>query len=207
MSGILPAQRPRERPRTVLVVLAAGGGTRFRSDPDATHKLLARLPADDDDPSSTVAERSIAHAVDAGVGPVVVVTGAVDLPLPPSVRGVDNPNWASGQMSSVRTGIEAAAAMGAGAVVVGLADQPGVRPEAWRAVAGHEGPIAVATYAGRRGNPVRLDEEVWDLLPAGGDEGARALMRARPELVREVACVGSPADIDTVEDLRRWQNS
>ncbi len=156
-------------------------------------------------------EAALVAALDAAIGPVVVITGAEPDVVPEHLRERlvvhHHADWADGQMSSLRAGIDVARSLGATAVVVGLGDQPFVTPEAWRAVAAAAGPIAVATYGGRRGNPVRLDAEVWDLLPAEGDEGARALMRVRPDLVREVPCTGSPADIDTTEDLRRWQNS
>ncbi len=196
------------RPERVIVLLAAGGGSRFRGD---GHKLSAKISGTDDDDARTVIERALDSALAAGVGPVLVVTGAATDVIPArllrAVTVCHNEHWYEGQITSLRTGIEAARSLGAAAVVVGLADQPFIAPSAWQAVAAASGPIAVATYEGRRANPVKLDAEIWDLLPTSGDEGARALMRVRPELVREVACTGSPADIDTTEDLRRWQSN
>lgn len=156
-------------------------------------------------------ERSLGHALAAGIGPVVVVTGAepdvVPAHLADKVTICHNERWADGQMTSVHAGIDRARTLGASSVVVGLADQPDIEPSAWATVAATSGPIVAATYNGRRGNPVKLDATVWDLLADSGDEGARSLMRVRPDLVREVACTGSPADIDTTEDLRRWQSN
>jgi molybdenum cofactor cytidylyltransferase len=178
------------------VLLAAGGGSRFEGP---THKLLAPLRG----------RPVLVHAVDAVVASgldVHVVTGAVELAdlLPEEVTVVHNPHWSEGQAVSVRAGIASAESAGHDAVVVGLGDQPFVGPEAWRAVAASPSPIAVATYGGGRGNPVRLSSEVWRLLPPFGDEVGRALMRSRPELVTEIRCDGEATDIDTLEDLRRW---
>ncbi len=178
------------------LLLAAGGGSRFDGP---QHKLLTPLHG----------RPLLSHALDA-VGAsgldVYVVTGAVDVDdlLPAGVTVVHNPHWADGQAVSARAGILAAAADGHDAVVVGLGDQPFVSSSAWKSLAIADAPVAVATYDGVRGNPVRLASQVWDLLPAFGDEVGRALMQSRPELVTEIRCDGNATDIDTLEDLRRW---
>ena len=166
-----------------------------------------------------MALRCIATAVEAALGTVTVVTGrlaAVDLGLgddddtADGIRTVHNSAWADGQMTSVHVGIADADARHADVAVIGLADQPGIAAQSWRDVAAAcapSTPIAVATYAGRRANPVALHRSIWTVLPQGGDEGARSLMRLHPHLVCEVPCSGSPDDIDTAEDLRRWQSS
>jgi molybdenum cofactor cytidylyltransferase len=137
----------------------------------------------------------------------VVTADQLATTLHPAVVHVVNECWADGQITSLRAGIAAAESLGADAVIIGLGDQPFVSVDAWRSVAAVDAPIAVATYDGQRGHPVRLRRDTWDLLPRRGDEGARALLGRRPDLVTEVPCDGSPIDIDTVEDLRRWQSS
>jgi CTP:molybdopterin cytidylyltransferase MocA len=145
----------------------------------------------------------VESAIASGIPDVVVVVGADRvLPLPPGVRVVVNPMFAAGQATSVQAALSAC--VGHDAVVIGLGDQPLVLPETWRALASSDAPIAVATYAGRRRNPVRLSRLVWPLLARTGDAGARVLMRTRPDLVTEVPCAGDSADIDTLEDLQKW---
>jgi CTP:molybdopterin cytidylyltransferase MocA len=187
---------------TVLgAVLAAGAGERFRASGADGPKQLAQVDG------QALVERAVRAALDAGLDEVVVVAGAVDLSgLDLPVTVLDNPRWADGIATSLQVAIARARDAGHTAVVVGLADQPGVPADAWRAVAAaaDDPPIAVATYDGERGNPVRLARTVWDELPTTGDEGARALVRLRPELVQAVPCHGRSDDIDTLEDLDRW---
>lgn len=184
------------------VVLAAGAGSRFAGSGGSGPKQLVVFRG------MTLIDHVLATVMATGFDEVVLVEGSTGLAdrAGPGVAVLHNPAWAGGIASSLQVALVHARAAGHEAVVIGLADQPGVTTEAWRAVAAAPPvpPIAVATYAGRRANPVRLPASVWDLLPATGDEGARVLMRERPDLVREVPCTGEYWDIDTVEDLKRW---
>jgi CTP:molybdopterin cytidylyltransferase MocA len=201
--------------KLVAVVLAAGGGTRFAGP---SHKLLAPLHG------RTVVAHAVGHARDSGIGRVLVVTGAIELDLSPSMNHspstptagetdvtiVTNPRWHDGQATSIAAAVAAATELDVDAMVFGLGDQPFVPAEAWRRVASAaaEHQIVVASYDGRRGpHPVRLHRSLWAALPHTGDDGARTLIREHPALVHEVPCPGSAADIDTLEDLQRWTSS
>jgi molybdenum cofactor cytidylyltransferase len=179
---------------TAAILLCAGGSKRFTG---GQPKLLAPFRG------RPLVAWALEHMTAAGLEETLVVVGPVDLSglVPDGVVVVDNPGWASGQASSLQAGIAAAQARGHQVVVVGLGDQPLVPPEAWSAVAGTDSPIAVATFDGQRTPPTRLARSVWEWLPTDGDLGARLLIQARPDLVREVPCPGEALDIDTAEDL------
>ena len=184
------------------VVLAAGGGSRFTASGGTVPKPLAEVRG------AALVDRVLSTVAAAGFDEVLLVTGSTPLGdrAGEEIVVLENADWAAGIATSLAVAGAHARSAGHDAIVVGMADQPGVTVDAWRAVAAAPAnpPIVVATYDGRRANPVRLAAAVWDQLPTSGDEGARALMRERPELVREVPCTGDPWDIDTVEDLRRW---
>jgi molybdenum cofactor cytidylyltransferase len=189
--------------RAVAVVLAAGMGSRFHGP---GHKLDAMIEG------RSLLRRALDAALASEIGSVVLVVGdesdhTARTPVPDEVVTVVNPRWRAGSATSLQIGLAKAAELGADRALIALADQPFITPDAWRDVAAADATVAVATYDGVRGHPVALTADVWPLLPADGDEGARALMRLQPDLVREIPCRGSAADIDTLEDLRRWQNS
>lgn len=125
----------------------------------------------------------------------------------PGVVTVVNPAPERGMGSSLRLGLDACTG---DVAVVMLVDTPGVGGDAVRAVveavaAGAK--VAIAEFGGRRLPPVAFVRELWAEVAelAEGDQGARGFLSAHPELVTAVPCGGDPADIDTPQDLARWQ--
>ena len=189
------------------IVLAAGAGRRFGGP-----KALVRLGG------QTLLERAVSVLRDGGCEPVLAVLGCpVDAALPElDDVGVSwNTEWAEGIGASLRHGLENLAAHSeiAAAVVV-LVDQPNLSPVAVRRVidAHRRGALlAVANYGGHRGHPVLLDRAIWSDVSrlAVGEQGARAFMRAHPEMATDVACddAGAPDDIDEPSDLARVERA
>src|SRR5579862_8116552 len=156
------------------VVLAAGGSSRYGTEPP---KQVALLP------------HVLAALRESAVDDVVVVSGAHALP----VESIPCPDWERGPGASLRCGLAALPPETEAAVVV-LADGPDLDPRAvdrvvedWRA---NGGDAVAASYGGVRLHPVLLARALWDSVP---DEGARSLP------ARLVACddLRPPGDVDS----------
>lgn len=205
-----PARPAGSRPAAPVVaglLLAAGGGRRLGGRPKALLPYRGR----------PLAEHAVRTLRDGGCGPVHVVLGAAaarvrqEAELPGCVV-TENPDWASGMGSSLRSGLASLAGSGADAVVVLLVDQPGIGAAAVaRVAAAHRSrsSLAAAAYGGRRGHPVLLGADRWAGVSASasGDRGARAYLREHEQEITLVECgdVAEAYDIDTPADLRHLE--
>jgi molybdenum cofactor cytidylyltransferase len=147
------------------------------------------------------------------VDDVVVVTGREDAAVREALAGLPvrfavNPRPEDGQGTSIAAGVRALGP-GAEALLVVLGDQPGLEAEVVPALLAtfRRGGAAIVApvYQGTQGTPVLFGADVFPELAAlGGDEGARAVVRARPDRVALVPFDHPmPADVDTPEDYRR----
>lgn len=191
-------------PRLGAIVLAAGRSSRMGE----TNKLT--LPW----ANKPMVCHPIDAALEAGLDPVVVVTGhqaerveALFAGRPVSI--VHNPRYAEGLATSLRAGLRALPYGVDGAAIL-LGDMPRVTPDHLRRLAAAFAPdegraIIVPTRNGRWGNPLvwgrRFFEEIGTLI---GDRGARSVAETWPDLVAEVAMAddGVLMDLDTPEALR-----
>jgi CTP:molybdopterin cytidylyltransferase MocA len=188
-----------------VALLAAGRGLRFGGDQPKQLMQLGGRP---------LIEYALAAVCATGLAPVVCVVSddRVAAVVPDAVEVLRNGEPERGIASSLQVALRALVPRNdVEAVVVGLADQPRVGAEAYRRVAAADDWLAVATYNGVNGNPVKIARPLWDAAFAlGGDEGARVLIREYG--AAKVVCddTGDAADIDTPEALaaleRTWRS-
>ncbi len=192
------------------IVLAAGTSRRFGDE----SKLLATLHGE------PVIRRTVRAVLEAELETVIVVLGHRAPAVIEALRGlrdpgrrlqqVVNPDFASGQSTSVRAGLAAVPPATAAAVFV-PGDQPLLTAptlrrlvETWRAGA----PIVVTRHGERQGAPVLFDRHFFpELERLRGDTGGRPLLSRHRQVVQAVQ-VGDPReldDVDTPADLRILQ--
>ena len=179
------------------IVLAAGAGTRFGSS-----KQLAELDG------RPLLEHSVRAMTSSPVGRVLVILGsdAEQVAAGVDLHGAEahvSERWQEGQSASLACGLAELA--NCDAVVVTLGDQPRLAPDAIRRViaARGNGASAVrATYGGKPGHPVLLEQELFERLrDVTGDHGARNLLMSVQ--TRDVPCddLGGGEDVDTPAEL------
>ena len=190
------------KPQPVIVVLAAGRGSRFAGP---SHKLAQALGP------VSVLGRTIGHAIESRLPVVVVTTEPLaaeaarwvarrDVVVLPEVGTPGGGPLGMG--FSIATGVAARSDGGGWLVLPG--DMPLVRPstlvQVAQALAHHA--VAFAQHGGRRGHPVGFAAELFsELVQLTGDEGARRLMARYPSQAVEVDDPGVLVDVDTAADL------
>ncbi|WP_405554192.1 nucleotidyltransferase family protein [Streptomyces canus] len=185
------------------LLLAAGGGRRLGGRPKALLEHRGR----------PLVERAVDVLRAAGCTRVHVVLGAAAAVVRERAELgdcvlVENPEWADGMGSSLRSGLDSLTGTKARAALVSLVDQPGIGAAAVRRVLAayeDETSLVSAAYDGVRGHPVLLGAAHWAGISATatGDRGARAYLKEHEDTITLVECadVAEPYDIDTTADL------
>jgi len=172
----------------VVIVLAAGLGTRFRDAGGRHDKLLAPLTTAGG--THAVREHVIRAACASGL-PWHVVEREHTRHLPEPGMG-----W------SIATGVAATA--GAPGWLILPADLPLIQPETlWRmACALREHEVVLPTVRGQRGHPVGFSRAcAAELLALRGDRGARQVIARHAAFTLELDDLGCVQDVDTPEAL------
>ena len=191
-------------PELAALVLAAGAGRRF-----GAIKQLAPVRGE------PLIRHAIALAEAVAPGALKVVLGAhrtqIAAQLPPGVPAIEHPGWAEGLGSSLAAGIVGLRGQPDGVLLL-LADQIALRPDAlqalvarWRAL---PETVFCAFYGGQPGVPAIFPRRLFaELATLRGERGAKPLLLRERGPATQLAMPEAAIDIDTAEDLARWQAS
>lgn len=166
--------------------------------------------------NKTLLERAIEAALGSGCQPVIVVLGAnaglIDLSTNGDVKLVHNPNWSEGMASSIRTGInELKKYNDVERVLIMLCDQPFVDVKLIGAMQTRQQQtgktIVACSYGNTIGVPALLSKSLFpELLLLRGNEGARHILKDRPQELTIIPFEKGIVDIDTFDDYNRLAN-
>ena len=183
------------------IVLAAGGSSRFGSPKQLLEyhgKPFVRFISE--------------TALQAGLSPVIVVTGAYHAQVAACLENMDltvieNPDWRSGQSTSMIAGL-GQLPQNTGGVIFLLADQPQVSIELLRALVERHSqdlPFILAPYVfDERANPLLFDQSTFGKLRTiSGDSGGRQIFSSFTPRYLNWYDRRLLMDVDTPEDYQK----
>lgn len=191
-----------EKRCTAGIVLAAGSSTRFGTG----NKLLATVEG------TPLVRRTVRAYVEAGLYPVLVVTGYQETEIRHSLSGmaiqfVHNERFREGQSTSLHSALDSLP-LSCQAAVIGVGDQPYLTPAVVRELVATfnlvAAPLVVPRYAGNRGNPVVFDRSLFaELRAVSGDVGGRPVLKRHEHEVHWIDFTDAQfgADVDIPEDI------
>ncbi|MDC9813104.1 nucleotidyltransferase family protein [Rhizobium binxianense] len=198
-------ERPLD-PRVFVILLAAGRSSRMGKA--GASKLLAEFNG------TALVRRSAQVALDSTADTVIVVTGHRRLEIEGALDGlgvecVENPIYEHGMATSLAAGVIRCSSLGADAVLVMLADMPGLTSDDLdqliAAFSIADGEVIVRAMGdGKPGNPVILPKSLFEAVAhLEGDVGARQIIETSSLPTVSVE-IGEAAllDVDTPEAIR-----
>jgi len=186
------------------VLLAGGDSSRFGVE----NKLFVEIEG------RSIIEITTQNLIDSEVESVKIVTGYQAERVEEELSHLDvdfiyNKDWKMGQSTSVRRGIDAI--LEETTVVFALGDMPFVKSSSINELISVQrnekvGDVFVASYKGKRGNPVLFRASVMEILKEGlrGDEGGNSILKDLGMNLVETGDKGVLFDIDTEEDLEDY---
>jgi len=190
------------RKKVGIVILAAGGSTRF-----GVPKQLLKYEGE------SLVRRAATTALNCSVGPVIICLGAEHEAVENELSGMPvtcllNPDWRSGMSSSLKSALNylMTAHADLDAVLFMLCDQPHISSEMLNNLIDAYGetnaPIIAAEYGDAVGVPALFDRRKFsELQDLTGDEGARSLIKKYAGKVHQVPMPEAAFDVDSMTDV------
>jgi molybdenum cofactor cytidylyltransferase len=190
--------------RTGVIILAAGNSSRLGHP----KQLLPYR-------GKTLLTHTTTEALNAGLHPVVVVTGAFQAEVSDSLHGqsldiIFNPFWEEGMASGIIAGLSNIVSLypDVDAVIIAVCDQPFISSALFlQLVSTYDTSgkgIVGCAYADSVGTPVLFGHAYFErLLALSGSEGAKKLLKQYPDDLATITFPDGDIDIDTGDDVQK----
>lgn len=190
---------------TGILILAAGSSSRLGRP---KQNLIYQ--------GRTLLQRTIETAVSMDTGPVLVITGANEQVIRPTIEALpvtllQNNNWQEGMASSIRIGIDKLQELKPNikAAILLLCDQPFLDTRVLQTLINNQAirGIVACSYNETIGAPVLFDAFYFpELMLLKGQEGAKKLLTKFPDAVKAISFPPGGIDIDTPGDYEKLTN-